>query len=242
MFGDLDAGVWGIAWVPPGGSGFCTIGAAGATPTTLPAPTLDGFDPELPWQLSGDGVEVEVVAESAPAALRFADADIEGFEQLCRVRGAVAPGGVEHAVDCLGRRSGRSEPPDAESIRELAAWFDEDEGLALVSVRRTGAAGHGADAVSAVLFEAGHSIAVAEPRLSTTYGPDGTPIRASLELWLASEEGDEDAPAYPRRAAGEAAGQGGGTEERGRLVRAELFRWHMRGRTGIGVYQLIRAG
>jgi hypothetical protein len=34
-------------------------------------------------------------------------------------------------------------------------------------------------------------------------------------------------------------GRGGAVEHGGFEVRAELFRWHMRGREGTGVYQLI---
>ena len=242
MFGDLDAGLWGTVWLPAEGSGFCTIGAADTPPETVAAPTLAGSDPSEPWRLSGDAVALEVVADTEPAALRFADDGIEGFDQLCRVRGTVTAGGVEREIECRGRRGARTEPAGAHSVRELSAWFGDDEGLALVSVRPADASGHDADAVSAVLFEAGHSIAVAEPRLSTTYSHDGTPTRASLELWVEPEEDDEDEPAYPRRAAGEAVGQGGGGREGATAVRAELFRWHMRGQTGTGVYSLLRTG
>ena len=76
---------------------------------------------------------------------------------------------------------------------------------------------------------------VTEPRLSSTYTADGVPARVGLELWLGEEEGEQ----YPRRAAGEAIGRAAVSDDP--PLRSELVRWRMRGREGLGVYDLLRA-
>lgn len=238
-FGDLDAGLWGVAWLPTTSEGFIAVGAPAGACTTVTAPSVAGSEPAGEWALSGDGVSLTVAPISEPASLRLPGADLAGFDQLCRVSGRVRVGEVEHTVDSLGRRGTRNGDWGARSVRELTAWFEDDEGLAVVSVREPRAAGHDDDVLSAVLFEAGQPIGVAEPRLSTTYAASGIPSRASLELWLDGEDPDSDEAVFPRRAAGEAVGRGGVVEHGGLEVRAELFRWHMRGRDGTGVYQLI---
>lgn len=243
-FGDLDTGLWGVVWVPSQGSALATVSAPGGSPSTITVSSLEGTDPGSEWRASGEALELAVAPESEAAALEFGDVSGGGFDQLCRVHGRVDIGGATHAIDCFGRRGIRTDAARAASIRELAAWFGGDEGLAVVSLRGSRSAGHDADAVSAALFEEGHPITVAVPRLSTTYTADGLPASASLELWLeeagSEEAGSEEAePSYPRRAAGEAVGRGWQGEHDGLELRVELFRWHMRGRDGTGVYQLI---
>jgi hypothetical protein len=239
-FGDLDMGPWGVAWIPPQGGGLVTIGARGGASSTIAVSGLEGSDPASEWTLSGEGVALSVAPESGPAVLVFGDADLDGFDQLCRVRGRFEIDGTSHVIDCLGRRGTRSEATKAESIRELAAWFGDDEGLALVSIRGRRAGGHDADAISAALFEEGQPVSVADPRLSTTYTASGAPASAGLELWLEESGSEEPETAYARRAAGEAVGQSWTGEQDGLELHVELFRWHMRGREGTGVYQLIR--
>ena len=48
-------------------------------------------------------------------------------------------------------------------------------------------------------------IAAFDPRLSTTYAPDMSPLRMGIELWLGEHE---DGDLYPRRVAGERSGPG----------------------------------
>ena len=238
-FGDLDAELWGVSWLPAGGEGFIAVGAPGDACITVTAPSVEGSGPAGEWTVSGEGVSLSVTPVSEPAALSLAGSNVEGFDQLCHVRGHIRVGEAELSVDCLGRRGSRKGDWGEQSVRELAAWFEDADGLAIVSVREPKAAGHDTDALSAALFESGQPISVAEPRLSTTYAASGVPSRASLELWLEGEASENEETLYPRRAAGEAVGRGGVVEHGGLEVRAELFRWHMRGRDGTGVYQLI---
>ena len=76
--------------------------------------------------------------------------------------------------------------------------------LALSATRPPGARGHGEERLSAVLVEGDPpaEVAIADPRLSTTYDGEGRVMHCGLELW----EGEESE--FPRRAAGEASAHG----------------------------------
>src|SRR5205085_3701284 len=173
----------------------------------------------------------------------------DGFDQLVTVRGEVPSDGPRE-VELLGCRGERAEELEAgsfELIRDIRAWFSLGEGLAFGAVRPRRASGQADEQVAATIFEAGHPLAVAEPRLSTTYTDEGLPIRATLELWLPQNEEEQEEQeaettvSYPRRAAGRAAGPGI-THDLGSLrVHARPFRWRAAGRDGAGVYLLAWA-
>jgi hypothetical protein len=218
-FADLDAGVWGVMWDGP--ARLAVLGTpAGTAP--IPDPELSSAEDE--WSLtSGSGLELTISPEGPVAELA------DGFEQLCRVRGA--------DVDCLGRRSLRSgelELSALDSVRDISAWFAAGEGVVLTALRPRGAKGHGDDEVIATVFEDGTALPVADPRLSTTYTPDGDPRRMSLELWLDDEEAQ-----YPRRFAGTAAAETFRASIDGVELRAEPLRCLRRDQHGAGVYLLV---
>jgi hypothetical protein len=231
-FGDLESGVWGAAWdLGDGQPGFALLGDASDAELT------DG------WGVSGEGVSLESAPTSESTELP------DGFDQLATVSGGITIDGAEVSIECLGRRGLRLDldPAAYESVRDISAWFAADDGVALTAARPLGSAGHADDLVAVSAFESGHPLPVAEPRLSTTYAPDGSPIRAGLELWLEDpregdgpEEDEEHVVLHPRRAAGEAAGTVAAAEAGSLAVKARLFRWHARGREGAGVYVLAR--
>jgi hypothetical protein len=203
------------------------------------------------WTLRGEGIELELSAAGEPAEIALPDYSVEVGTQLCRAHGGLALDGSGHEIDCFGQLGTRAWPADparVESLREVLAWFGPDDGLALVSLRSPHSDGHDRDAVAAVLFQEGSPIEIADPRLSTTYTAEGRPARASLELWLDELErdtADADAndaaqPHFPRRAAGEAAGATAQLAVAALDVQAAIFRWHMSGRDGAGVYLLAR--
>jgi hypothetical protein len=238
-FGDLDTGIWGVAatWESNSVASF-------ADPVHVAA---DDDDESI---LSGEGVELRFVPTGEPARFEPVTAGVDGSMQLCRVEGALHRDGSDDDVACFGARATISLPvARAGSARALATWFGPDDGFALVALRPPRAKGHDGDSLACALLEDGGALVVEEPRLSTTYTDAGIPARASLELWLAgSGEGEDDAsdenepdarPHYPRRAAGERAGDGGDLRMVGLAARAELFRWHARGREGTGVYVLV---
>ena len=144
----------------------------------------------------------------------------------------------EHELDSLGVRGSRDEGQlyESESLREVCAWFEPDEGVAVLALRPRKAAGHSTDAITAALLDPEGSIAVAEPRLSTTYAAGEFPSRMGLELWI----GEQDSEQYPRRFAGEAAGPRIAAQHDGCAISAALLRCHSRGRDGAGVYLLAR--
>jgi hypothetical protein len=233
-FGDPNAGVWGKVLVQDEQpAAFVALGA-GADAATFTSLVLEGSDDAEQWRLRTGDAELTI----APAGTAVGSTRIAGFDQLCRVTGAFVTGGSEHRVDSLGHRAARSIADDAarfESIREVCAWFESGDGLALVSLRPRRARGHDADLVAAALLDADDGVAVADPRLSTTYTAAGSPSRVSLELWTGAE--DEQ---FPRRAAGEAVGARARQASGGSDVLAELLSWHSRGADGTGVYLLAR--
>jgi hypothetical protein len=238
-FGDLALGVWGAGLVLDEQTPFLCVGGRGAVAS--PEGALHAGEPGEPWRLAGDGLELVVEPVGDPVTVSRPDADVEGFDQLCRVSGSFVLDGTEQEVSCRGcrgRRVGERELTQFESLREVAAWFEPGDGLALAAFRPRKAKGQDADLVTASVLDGDGSSAVEDPRLSTTYAADGWPSRASLELWLGGEEEDQH---LLRRATGEAAGGRVRAAWGEREVRAELFRWNSRGHDGAGVYLLARS-
>lgn len=157
---------------------------------------------------------------------------LEGYEQLCAVRGTVAG----RPVDGVGQRGHSWGNPDWDSIaltRAVGAWFADGTGIALQSIRSVKDKHHADEAVWATSFDPERAVSVEDPRFSTTYDEAGRQIRAGLELWV-SEDDD-----YALRAAGEVLA--GSTLELGALrLDCAFFRWHADGRTAVGRYDIIR--
>jgi hypothetical protein len=234
-FGDLDGGVWGAAWVGP--ASLVAIGAlTGAEPAILDA-VLSGSSADTDWTLAGEAIDLTIAAHGEAAG----SPQLDGFDQLCHVRGRAVLAGQELTIDALGRRGMRAdiELGSLDSIRDVSAWFPPDDGIAVTALRPRRASGHEGDLVVASLFEPSGAVAVADPRLSTTYAADGSPSRAGIELWL--DSADEDEEQYPRRAAGEAIGPAVVAAGDGLTVAAQVLRWHSRGQEGLGMYTLARA-
>jgi len=212
--------------------------AVGSVRTTIVDP-LRAWDVAFEVEEGGFALRFEALgepAEPAGAALATSAADLHGYEQACRVTGVVRRGERRWNVACLGQRGHQWGAPDWERIalaRTLGVWLEGGDGVVLSAVRPERAAGHEAELVGACLLAAGASVAVADPRLSTTTDGDGRQRRAGLELWI----GEEDD--LPRRGAGEAVC--GTTLELGRLrLDCAFFHWRMDGREGAGRYDVLR--
>jgi hypothetical protein len=240
-FGDLDGTVWGAGWFSGAADqGLTVLGAEGDPPTILTghSPGEDSIDGD--WHLEGAG-ELVVAPAADPVTVSVAKDQLEAHDQLCRVTGRLNVEGGELEVDCLGVRTWVSGPIDLEryeSIRVVSTWFEPDEALALTAFRARKAKAHDGDLVAAAVIGPENSTAVEDPRLSTTYGAEGWPLRAGLELWLPTPEDAEQQ--FPRRASGEAAGGRAQAQTTALELRAEPFRWHSRGRDGAGMYILAR--
>lgn len=239
-FGDLDSAVWGLAWVHgEAGAGHAVLGSGLAA--RVAAAELESPEPDREWRLHGDGFEIAL----SPAR------DAAGG--LVRATGTLTADGGDRSLDAPGWRAAVDEPPapgELDSLRLIAAWFGDDEGLALLAVRPRKARGQEDDEVTAALIEAGAAGDVADARLSTTYSGDGFPARAGVELWVSEPAEDpevggerpEVAGERPHRLAGEVAGPAVAFADQGIEFSAQPFRWHSHGRDGAGVYLLGRPG
>jgi hypothetical protein len=238
MFGDPDGQIW--ACVLDAGAPAFVAGVEEATIVAVGAR-------EVHWSLDGGGVRVAgdrfdlrmepagEAPDAPPGTGTGAVGEVGGYEELCRVRGTILAGATEHAVDCVGTHWLLEGVDLAEigSLRAVSGWFGPDRALALLSLRARRASGHESDLVAATLFDPEGWIPVNDPRLSTTYADSGVPARAGLELWIG--EGEDE---YPRRATGEAIGEGALVECEGLHVRVTPLRCHGAGREGAGVYVL----
>jgi hypothetical protein len=237
-FGATDMSFWGAAWLHGAGPKVFVGVGAGDRAITAPATLHDGGESQ-DWRLEGDGIELTASSTGADLGLSRAD-PASGFDQLCRVHGRVLLEGTEREIECIGRRGAYAQRSDVErldSVRDVWAWFEPGEGLALVALRPRKSRGQDSDLVRAVVFDSDAPHTVDDPRLSTTYTASGQPLRAGLELWLGD---DDEQQQYPRRALGEATGAGA-TGRVGRFeVLAQPFHWQSRGRDGAGVYLLAR--
>jgi hypothetical protein len=255
-FGDLETGLWGVAGTSP----------AGAAASFADEFELDPGAPSEEWLAAAAGVELRFAPTTEPAPFVPSAPGIAGSLQLCEVRGAVHVDGVEREVACFGARAELTLPAsDASSARLATAWFGADLGFALVSMRPQRTKGHEDDRVACAFIDDGEPLEIDDPRMSTTYAESGVPLRAGLELWPVEEEpeadaqqgpesddGDEDDEGerddgespptyYPRRIAGESARDASRLIVPALTIRAELFRWRMRGREAAGVYVIAPA-
>jgi hypothetical protein len=191
--------------------------------------------------VDGTGVEVELEAfgppaEVGPEAPAARAGGLEGYEQLCQVRGRARVDGRAIEIDALGQRGHRWGAPDWDrvgAVRTLSAWLPDGGGVALTAVRPAKARHHADDLLWAAVFGPDGPADVAEPRLSTVYDREGRQRHAGLELWVRE---DDD---HPRRATGEALC--GSTVDLGQLaLDCAFFAWRMDGLEGVGRYDVLR--
>lgn len=201
-------------------------------------------EPELGrWEFALEGV-FAVRLEALGPPIDFAAG--ERREWLCRCSGSAQAGGSEVALSGFGHVAlGLPELNGLALRRSVWGCFDSELAFALAAERPSIASGHGEERLEAFVAR-GMSLAtsrVADPRLSTSYGADGTLLRTGIELW---ESDDDDA--RPLRIAGEtvAAGELGGlpaTIGGDDLVRVSVafLVYHHARQTGVGCYEIVRA-
>jgi hypothetical protein len=237
-FGDLEGTCWGAAWMPESAPPMLALGDRSSAESRPASLTAQRETHE--WRLGAGDVELLI----SPLADLASNSD-GGSDQLCRVSGRLRSGDGD-AVEVLGWR-GESVLPVGDdvlgSLRQVCAWFEGDEAVALLALRPRKAQGQEADLISAAMLDARVGGPISDPRLSTTYDREGRPSRAGLELWIGADATDEDGEEalehqYPRRLAGEALGARADWEVDGLGLHAALFRWHYGDREGAGVYLL----
>jgi hypothetical protein len=233
-FGDAQGQLWGTGWFARAdGSGVMVI-ANGGDARVLQAGLEAADAADGRWSVRGQGVELAVEPAGAAVAMSVRDGAVSGFEQLCTVAGpALGAGGAP----VRGRR-GECVPASAieryDSVREVSAWFGDDEATALIALRPRKRRGHEDDEVGAAVVVGDGWGPVVDPRLSTTYSAGGEPTRMGIELWA------EDPEQLPRRLAGESLRRAAHATVAGWELHAELMRCHSNGRDGTGVYVLAR--
>lgn len=209
---------------------------------------LETVEPLRAWRLhyAGQDASLDLEVEAIGAACELEEGDavagaggMRGYDQPVRVRGAADLGGRQVRIEGLGQRERSWGTPDwsaVERTRTASAWFG-DLAVSVAAIGPEGCAGHGQEAISAVLFDAAAEgdascVRVEDPRLSTTFDSDGRQLHAALELWV-TDEGP------PRRAWGEVVC--GTTLDLGRLrLDCSFLRWRMEGREGVGRYDVLR--
>ena len=81
------------------------------------------------------------------------------------------------------------------------------------------------------MVEAEEEPSIEDVRLSTVYGKEGFPEKASLELWVPDAE-------FPRRLGGEAI-CGTRTERPDQTISLAFFRWSIDGDPAYGSYEVV---
>jgi hypothetical protein len=118
--------------------------------------------------------------------------------------------------------------------RSIGIVFSDGGLLALTAVRPPASGGHGDEVVAAVLCGPdGAPVDVSEALLSTEYGEDGVQRRATLELWIDSDDG------LPLRGAGTLISSSP-VRRPGLNAEVAFFRWSVEGREGLGHYEIVR--
>jgi hypothetical protein len=232
-FGDVEQDVWGAAWLPGGERPGLLLLGIGADSRAVEV-NLEADGPDDGWRLRGEGIELAVTPREPAIELTDPEGGPAGSERACAVALAV---GADPELQTPGRSG---EHPLAlaadrlDSAREVSAWFDGAETVAVLALRARKQRGQDQDAITAVVLDPEGAPAISDPRLSTTYVASGRPRRMTLELW------SEDPEHYPRRFAGESAQRSAAGSGAGWSLQAELMRCHSRGREGTGVYVIAR--
>jgi hypothetical protein len=244
---DLDRGVCALARLvrTAGGAGSSGVALAcldGQMVAALGDPariSLETTEPLARWtcRFEHEAVVLEVELEGASPPIEFEEAitsaaGIQGYEQLCRVSGAIRVGGSRTEINGVGRRAHHWGEPTAARRRSLYAVAG-DRAVIVTAVRPHDAAEHGAELIAAHLVRPDSAPEPFETaRLSTIYDDAGRPRSAGLELLLPDAE-------YPRRVSGEAVCHA--AADQADPLQAACFRWSLDGDAAQGGYHLVSA-
>jgi hypothetical protein len=162
---------------------------------------------------------------------------------LCRLRGKGAGGRALDGFGCVSRGGG--ELGGLALARSIWICFGPELAFALVAERPARGRGHGDERLAACVARGAplEPSPLEDPRLSSTYREDGQLLRAGLELWEPSVEGDADARERTRalRVGGETIAAAELPEAGERRTSIAFMAWHHAGLEGIGCYTIERA-
>jgi hypothetical protein len=231
-FGDVEAGLGGLAW---------DLGEPGALLLSKGAVRQATF--ALEHDLETTTVEITADADTIEASLSpqrtlIEHPDAENpveFKATAAVAEVRSKGGSQ-TFECAGQISEWVGNPleGAGILRHLAIGGAPDTQLIATASGAPGAEGHGSERAVGWLLTADTGVPYEETLISTQYDADGDPTRIGLELW------PEDADTSSRAAATRVSGSLLGGLRAG-PVWAGLFRCHTDGTEGLGSYLLGRA-
>ncbi|MBK8294923.1 MAG: hypothetical protein IPK93_09215 [Solirubrobacterales bacterium] len=218
-----------------GGSGAIMIGDDVIAAAPIPENGLDRLD-DGPLSLETDRGTLEVEIASAGEPIVF-DGELTGRHEarLAGMTGTLVDQGQTIELDCSGVLHSRDGAENStELTRDLTIILADGGLICVASAAPPGTRKHSEEeAVSAVSHPRGY-IEFEEVLLSTEYDGAGRQIRATLELWPAS---DEIAVLH-----GAGSVISGCTANVGdRQINTALFRWSLDGHLGLGRYEISAA-
>jgi hypothetical protein len=231
-FGDLEAGLGGLAW-DVGEPGALLLSKGDVRPATF---ALED-DREITTVVVTAGDD-SVEATLSPQRVLIEHPDAENPFEF-------------KAIECVAEVRSKGEGQTFESPGQISRWIGDPlagaavlrhlaiggpaDSLLLATARGApGAAGHGSEEAVGWLLSAESGTPYEETLISTQYDGDGDPTRIGLELW--PEDADQSSRAAATRVSGSLLGG-----VRTGPVWAGLFRCHADGVEGLGSYLLWRA-
>jgi hypothetical protein len=233
VFGDLAAGLAGLAW-DLGDPGALLLRDGRVQPASFA------------FEESGDAAAVVLTVDDASAEATIAPRDAH-----LPLAGDRSPAGVVTVTTGTADVRLAAAKGTRQSAGLVARWRDDPlsgaatfrflaveggEGMLLVATARgePGAAGHGDELTQGWLLSGEDVTPFEEALITSQYDGDGNPMRLGLELW--PEDADQTSRAAATRVAGSPLG---GIRADGTW--AGLFRCHTDGAEGLGAYLLWRA-
>ncbi|MGK2931473.1 MAG: hypothetical protein ACSLFD_01645 [Solirubrobacterales bacterium] len=218
-----------------GGSGAIMIGDDVIAAAPIPEHGLDKLsDGPLSLETDRGSLEVQIASEGEPIVF---DGALTGRREarLANMTGMLVDRDQTFQLDCPGVLHSREDDGKATELTRDLTMILADGGLICVaSAAPPGTTKHSEEeAVSAISHPRGY-IEFEEVLLSTEYDGAGRQVRATLELWPAS---DEIAILH-----GAGSVISGCTARVGdRQINTALFRWSLDGHLGLGRYEISAA-
>ncbi len=230
VFGDPQGGRWGVLIGGQQPRLALSAVSSGSSEPEWADVELDRGDAQV-WTVAANGTELKLELAGATSYTYEDGSALSPF----RLSGTATIADKPTELDFAGALLAELPDGKLDSLRVVGSWFADGHELALVSVRPKGGKGHDGDHLD-VVARGEDNATVFDPRLSTTYGPDGKPRKAGIEVWLGD---DEDGEQHPRRVTGVASGP----QITGAAANMSLSAYALdcvsRGDTGVGVYLLI---
>jgi hypothetical protein len=233
-FGDVAAGVAGLAW-DLGEPGALLLSEGEARLATF---AIEEGGDAATLELSAGETTVEAILTPRTAAIPLASANgaSAGIPTVTGCTAEVRSAGAAQTLLCAGQIARWSSDPleGAGIFRHLTIDDGPDTLLIATALGTPGADGHGEERTSGWLLNGENATRFEEALISTQYDGAGEPTRIGLELW--PEDADQTSRAGARRVTGSLLGgaEAGGTW-------AGIFGCHTDGTAGLGSYLLWRA-